>query len=141
MATTSRVRVAWSCSGFSTGIAAIVVQLGLATMPFGRWSRSSALTSETTSGTSGSIRQALELSTTTAPAAATLGASSSEAFLPLLNRARSRPAKSAVAESSTTTSVPFHGSVVPAERALAKNLICSTGKSRSSSRRRMTVPT
>ena len=58
-------------SGFSTGMATIVVQLGLATMPFGIESRASALTSGTTSGTSGSMRQADELSITMAPAAAT----------------------------------------------------------------------
>ena len=36
---------------------------------------------------------------------------------------------------------PFHGSVVPADLADAKNRISATGKSRSSSRRRMTAPT
>ena len=84
----------------------MVVQLGLAMMPFGGRSASSGLTSLTTSGTSGSIRQAEELSITIAPAAATLGAVASEAVLPLENRARSRPEKSAVSVSSTVTSVP-----------------------------------
>ena len=115
-----RTRPASSCSGLSTGIAAMVVQLGLATMPLGMVSRSSALTSLTTSGTSGSLRQAEELSTTIAPAAATLGASSLEAAPPLENSAMSIPEKSAVAESSTVTSPPAHGSVVPADRADAK---------------------
>ena len=55
-------------------MAAIVVQLGLAMMPLGVCRAASGLTSETTSGTSGSIRQADELSMTTAPAAAALGA-------------------------------------------------------------------
>ena len=59
----------------STGMAAMVVQFGLATMPLGRRSRACGLTSDTTSGTSGSIRHAEELSMTTAPAAATRGAS------------------------------------------------------------------
>ena len=104
----------------STGIAAIVVQFGLATMPLGMVSRSSGLTSLTTSGTSGSLRQAEELSTTMAPTAATWGASSFEAAPPLENSAMSRPEKSAVAESSTVTSPPAHGRVVPAERAEAK---------------------
>ena len=99
------------CSGASTGIAAIVVQLGLAMMPFGGRIASSGLTSATTSGTSGSIRQAEELSTTTAPAAATLGAVASDAVLPLENRARSSPVKSAVAVSSTMISPSRHGSV------------------------------
>ena len=74
----------------------MVVQLGLAMIPLGGRRASSGLTSDTTSGTSGSIRQAEELSTTIAPAAATLGAVASEAVLPLENRARSRPEKSAV---------------------------------------------
>jgi hypothetical protein len=72
---TSRRRPAARCSGASTGIAAIVVQLGLATMPLGMRSSAPGLTSDTTNGTSGSMRQADELSTTTAPAAATWGAS------------------------------------------------------------------
>ena len=55
-------------------MAAMVVQLGFAIIPLGRLSTSSGLTSETTSGTSGSLRHAEELSTTTAPAAANLGA-------------------------------------------------------------------
>jgi hypothetical protein len=72
-------------------MAAIVVQLGLATMPLGRSSRAWGLTSETTSGTSGSIRQAEELSTTVAPAAATIGASSLAVPFPAENRTMSRP--------------------------------------------------
>ena len=51
------------------------------------------------------------------------------------------PEKSAVATSSTTTSVPFHGSVEPAERAEAKKRIVSTGKFRSSKIVRITRPT
>ena len=53
----------------------------------------------------------------------------------------SMPDESAVAASSTTMSSPRHGSVVPAERAEAKKRIRPTGKSRSSSSRRMTAPT
>ncbi len=45
----------------------IVVQFGLATIPCGASSSASGLTSLTTSGTSASIRQADELSTTVAP--------------------------------------------------------------------------
>jgi hypothetical protein len=64
-----------SCIALSGSIATIVVQLGLAMIPFGgAWSRASGLTSVTTSGTSGSIRQAEELSTTIAPAATACGA-------------------------------------------------------------------
>ena len=53
----------------------------------------------------------------------------------------SSPAGSAVAASSTRTSTPSHGSVVPAERAEAKKRISSTGNDRSASSRRITVPT
>ncbi|MEI2641674.1 MAG: hypothetical protein V9G10_04920 [Candidatus Nanopelagicales bacterium] len=87
-----------------TGIAAIVVQFGLATMPFGIESSAPGLTSATTSGTSGSIRQAEELSTTVAPAAATFGASCLLVPPPAENSAMSIPLKSAVAASSTVMS-------------------------------------
>ena len=53
----------------------------------------------------------------------------------------SSPEKSAVAVSSTVTSASPHGRVVPAERADAKYRISSTGKFRSNSRVRMTLPT
>ena len=72
-------------------MATIVVQFGLATMPFGIDRSASAFTSGTTSGTSGSIRQADELSITVAPAAATRGASARDAVAPAENRAMSRP--------------------------------------------------
>src|SRR5262245_35101628 len=118
-------------SGPSTGMAAIVVQLGLAMIPLGRRARASGLTSDTTRGTSGSIRQADELSMTVAPAAATRGASSREEVAPAENSAMSSPEKSAVAASSTVTSPPRHGSDRPADRAEAKYLMEATGKSRS----------
>ena len=60
-----RTSPASSCSGLSTGIAAIVVQFGLAMMPLRASATASGFTSLTTSGTSGSIRQAEELSMTT----------------------------------------------------------------------------
>ncbi len=72
-------------------MAAMVVQFGLAMMPLGRFAIASGLTSETTSGTSGSRRQAEELSMTTAPAAATLGASSLEVEPPAEKITMSRP--------------------------------------------------
>ncbi len=91
MVATSAVRPASACSGRSTGMAAMVVQFGLAMMPLGRSAMASGLTSETTSGTSGSPRQAEELSITTAPAAATLGASSREVAPPAEKITMSRP--------------------------------------------------
>src|SRR5918993_1341698 len=115
-----RTSPASSCRGLSTGIAAMVVQFGLAMMPLGGFTASSPLTSATMSGTSGSMRNADELSITIAPVAANLAANSREDEAPAENRAMSRPLGSAVAASSTTMSAPFHGSVVPAERADAK---------------------
>ena len=60
----------WSCSS------------GWRRCPFGIADKASAFTSGTTRGTSGSIRQAEELSMTIAPAAATRGASSREVGRP-----------------------------------------------------------
>ena len=80
-----------SCSGLSTGMATMVVQLGLATIPFGIDASADSLTSGTTRGTSGSMRHADELSTTIAPAAAKRGASWREAVAPLEKRAMSMP--------------------------------------------------
>ena len=57
------------CNGASAVTRTIVVQLGQDTIPFGSVRRSSGLTSATTSGTSGSMRNAAELSTTCAPRA------------------------------------------------------------------------
>ena len=51
------------CSGASAVTRTIVVQFGHDTMPFGRSRTSSGFTSLTTSGTSGSVRNAAELST------------------------------------------------------------------------------
>ena len=69
-----RTRPASSCRALSVGIAAIVVQLGFAMIPFTAVDAAPGLTSETTRGTSESMRHADELSTTTAPAAAKRGA-------------------------------------------------------------------
>ena len=53
---------------------------------------------------------------TVTPAAANFGASSLLVEPPAENSAMSRPDGSAVAASSTRTSTPSHGSVVPADR-------------------------
>ena len=84
-------RPASSCSGSSTGIAAIVVQFGLAMMPLRTSASACGLTSLTTSGTSGSIRQAEQLSMTITPAAANRGASAFEVAPPAENIAMSSP--------------------------------------------------
>ena len=120
MLATSRVSPASSCNALSGGIAAIVVQLGLAMMPLRASATASGLTSDTTSGTSGSMRHADELSMTVTPAAAKRGASSRDEVAPAEKRAMSSPAGSAMAASSTVICSSPHGSVVPAERAEAK---------------------
>ena len=141
MATTSRVRRASSCSGLSTGIAAMVVQFGLAIIPSGGFSASSGLTSLTTSGTWGSARQAEELSTTTAPAAATCGAYCRLVVAPAEKIAMSIPEKSACAVSSTTCRVPATSIWRPAERAEANSRSRSIGNLRCCSRVSITPPT
>ena len=123
---------------------AIVVQFGLAMMPRPAAITAAAspgLTSETTSGIAGSLRKALELSTTMTPASTKTGTSAREVVAPAENRATSRPAGSAVEASSTTISRPAYGSTVPADRAEAKNRIWSTGKSRCSRICRIATPT
>ena len=142
------MRTSWasSCSTLSTGIATMVVQLGLAMIPFFKeWARLATsrakFTSDTTSGTSGSLRQADELSITVTPAAANRGACTSDIVFPAENNAMSRPVGSAVAASSTSISCPRKGSLRPCERADAKNRTEVAGKSRSSSKARITWPT
>ena len=136
-----RVRPAASCNGFNTGIAAMVVQFGFAIMPFGAVRAASGFTSLTTSGTSGSIRNADELSITVTPAAANRGANSRDDDAPAENRAMSRPDGSAVEASSTVMSEPLNATVVPAERADANMRISSMGKPRSTNSVRITPPT
>ncbi len=141
MLTISRSRPASASSTLSTGIAAIVVQFGFAMMPLRTSSRACGFTSLTMSGTSGSMRQALELSMTSTPAAANRGAWIFDIAPPAEKIATSSPLGSAVSASSTTTSSPRNGRVVPALRADAKKRISAIGKSRSTRRRRTTAPT
>ena len=68
-----------------------VVQFGLEMIPFGRRLTSSGLTSGTTSGTSGSILKAPELSTQIAPRDAAIGAHSAETSSGTSNIATSIP--------------------------------------------------
>ena len=89
---------------------------------------SASLTWATTSGTPGSMRNADELSTTTAPAAANRGACSRDRLPPAENRATSMPAGSAVARSSIVTSPHVVSTTRPAERELAIRRNSSNGK-------------
>ena len=139
-----RTSCASSCSTFSTGIAAMVVQFGLAMMPFLRDRLATSLaklTSLTTSGTSGSLRKADELSMTIAPAAANRGACTRDIVAPAENNAMSTPLGSAVSASSTSICCPRNSSFLPCDRAEAKNRTAVAGKSRSSSSVRITWPT
>ena len=136
-----RTRPAASCNGFSTGIAAIVVQFGLAMIRFFASATSSGFTSETISGTSGFMRQADELSITIAPAFAYFSASARDVVAPAENNTTSSPCGSASAASSTTICWPFHSMIEPAERADANNRSVVTGYFRSASNCRITVPT
>src|SRR5882757_4538795 len=75
------------CRGFNATTIWMVEQLGLA-MTLSSAVRASAFNSGTTSFFVGSMRQALELSTTVIPAAANLGAHSREVLPPAEKRAR-----------------------------------------------------
>jgi hypothetical protein len=126
-----------SCSALAGSMTAIVVQFGLATMPLPMWSSASGLTSETTSGTSGSMRHADELSTTSAPAAAKRGDHSREVPPPALKSATSKPWMVS-SFSGWTTRSPMR---LPAERSDAKGTISSAGNARLSRSDSMIVPT
>ena len=81
----ARMIPAASWMGFSATTVWMVEQLGLAMMFFfGRSLSVSGFTSGTTSGTSGSMRQALELSITSAPALAIFGDISRDTSPPAL---------------------------------------------------------
>ena len=117
-----------------------VVQFGLAMTPLFHLI-SSGLTSGTTSGTSLSMRKALELSIITAPAETTAGRNAREMSPPALNSAMSTPRNEASVISSTVTSSPLNFSVLPAERAEARSFRFLTGKLRFSSVLIISTPT
>src|SRR5262245_46309726 len=130
-----------ACSGCTATHSGIATQLGLATMPLGMFFNSFELTSGTTSGTSGSIRHADELSTTTAPALAAIGLNSRLTDAGVLDSTRSTPANASARMGSTVYVWPRKGIGLPADFADARNLIDFTGKSRSTSTRRKNSPT
>src|SRR6516225_5611179 len=100
----------------------MVEQLGLATIPFGMRRSASALTSGTTSGTSGSMRQALELSITMAPARAAIGLYSRLTRAGVLDSTMSMPAKASGRSGSTGYDLPAKSMGLPALRSEARNL-------------------
>src|SRR5437762_11941187 len=119
-----------SCSGFSATTSWIVEQFGLATMP--RWAlAASPFTSGTTSGTAGSMRNALDLSTTTQPRRTASGANRRDVPLPAENSARSKPSRASAVSSRTSSLPPSNSTCDPAERADANATTSEAGKPRS----------
>ena len=90
VATRTLRRPAASCSGLSATISWIVEQFGTAITPLCSTARS-PFTSGTTSGTSGFIRHADDLSIATAPPRTACGTSSSDADAPIAKKQTSRP--------------------------------------------------
>src|SRR5262245_18103159 len=98
----------------------MVEELGLATIPLGIFRSASALTSGTTSGTSGSMRQALLLSMTIAPAFAATGLTSRLTDAGVLERTTSMPANASGLIGSTGYVLPWNVIVLPALRLEAR---------------------
>ena len=110
----------------------MVVQLGLAMMPL-CFLASSGLISGMTSGTSGSMRNALELSTNTAPALTMAGANLLAMSFSAAPSTMSMPLKASSQAISTGMSWPFQWTACPTDRADASGCSSSMGKSRSAS--------
>ena len=106
----------------------MVVQLGLAMMLRGWISAASPLISGTTSGTSGSCRKAEELSMTTQPHSAAMGAYLRDRSPPALKSAISTSLKESAVSSSTVSFLPQNSTCFPAERWEASNLREVRGK-------------
>src|SRR5690606_8508504 len=127
--TTRRSRAAW-CNGFSATSMMMVEQLGLAMMPW-CFRASCALTSGTTSGTSGAMRNALVLSMTTAPALTASGASALLTEPPALKKATSTPRNASASAACTSISSLPTRTRRPALRGEASSRSSPTGKRRS----------
>src|SRR5215467_3967935 len=129
-----------SCRGLSGITVTMVVQLGQATMP--RWpARAAAFTSGTTSGTVVSMRLALDLSMTTAPAFTARGASSFDCPEPAEKNAMSTPLKASAPAFSTRMVSPLNAIVLPTDRSEAKTRSAFTGNLRSSRSLSVVCPT
>src|SRR5258705_1991361 len=115
----------------------MVLQFGFAMIRrppgFSASSTSRAFTSGTTSGQSASMRKALELSITTAPARAGCGANSRETEARGEKSAMSRPANESGLSRRTVTSSPMNSSFWPSLRSEASGTSSLTANSRSSS--------
>src|SRR4051812_42574395 len=107
----------------------------------GRSRSASLLTSGTTSGTSGSIRKAAELSTTVTPRAVAIGAHSSDTSSGTSNMATSTPSNASGVSSRTVSWSPRQLSCLPAERPEARSRISPQTVRREGGNSSMTVPT
>jgi hypothetical protein len=121
-----RLMRAASCSGLSTTTIWMVEQFGFAMMPL-CLAISPGFTSGTTSGTSGSMRHALELSTTTQPSFAAKGAKCLLVPPPALNSATSTPLNESSRSVSTFSVSPRNVSSCPALRSEANSFRLATG--------------
>src|SRR5215472_1435847 len=126
--------------GQSGVMAMIVEQLGFAMMPRCP-TIACGLISGTTSGIAGSMRNAEELSTTTAPAFAAIGAKRLEMELPAENSAMSTPRKLSSVSSETVSGRFLNGRVLPADRAEASRRSSEAGKRRASRHPISSIPT
>ena len=118
-----------------------VVQFGLEIIPRGRFLTSCGFTSGTTSGTSASMRKAPELSTTTAPREAAIGAHSAEISSGTSNIATSIPSKASGESATTVSSSSRQINFLPALRADAIKRIWPQTSVRSDKMPSITVPT
>src|SRR5689334_17880918 len=121
----------WRWIGQSGTSAVMAAQFGLAIMPLCSLMRP-PLISGMTSGTFGSMRNADELSITTAPAFTATGANFLDMAPPAENSAISTPWNELSVSSSTTISRPRKLSLWPAERLLASAFSPPTRKPRRS---------
>ena len=87
------------------------------------------------------MRQALELSTTTAPAAAAMGPYSLLMLPPAENRAISTPSKESLVKTSTGISLPMKVTFLPMDRSEASGTSRCTGNRRSSRQATICCPT
>ncbi|CAB4727514.1 unannotated protein [freshwater metagenome] len=129
------------CSGAKAVSKTIVVQLGQETILRLRAPTSLGLTSATTRGTPGSMRNAAELSITTAPAASATGIHSRARSSSTSTMIRSRPANAAAVGSMQATSPTGVLILRPTERSEAKTRSSSIGNERAARIARTSSPT
>ncbi len=135
----TRVSRPASCSGLSGITVTMVVQFGHARIP--RWRRAAcALISGTTRGTSGSIRNAFDLSITVAPALTIIGAYSFDCAEPAEQKAMSTPLNAPGSIRWIVTGSLRNVTVLPTDRSEANARSSRTGNFRSSRIRSVVCP-